>query len=144
MTALYASLQLRAFWSPINKMPWVSRFIIQSCMFCADEAYGSWSVLGSIAKHVAKDKPTMSFNFSNMKSEDIKITIIHQFGHALGFGHAMMRPEDWEVLKEFVDIKEMVRCYDARNEEDFEVLWTGKELSEDVVNYDEGSVMQYR
>ena len=112
-------------------------------MFLADVVFGSWSVLGSIAKHVPKDKSTMSFNFSNMKSEEIQITIIHQFGHALGLGHALMKPGDWEVLKEFVDIKEMARCYDARNEEEFEVLWTGKGLSEDV-NHDEGSVMQYR
>ena len=86
----------------------------------------------------------MVLNFSNMNSKRIKATILHQFGHALGLGHALMTPEDWKELKPHVDLREMMDFYGSPTREAFEVQWTGKGLSEDVVNYDKGSIMQYR
>ncbi len=103
----------------------------------------TWSALGTVAKSIPKDKPTMVLNFSNMKDDEIIATIVHQFGHALGLGHALMKPEDWHVLRKYVDQREMMECYGSPTMEDFEVQWTGKGLKE-MVNYDEGSVMQYR
>ena len=86
----------------------------------------------------------MSLNFANMSPREIKATIIHQFGHALGLGHALMKPHNWEAIKNFVDVEVMMRSYGVSCPADFETEWTGKNLSEDVVNYDEESVMEYR
>ena len=53
-----------------------------------------------------------------------------------------MRPEDWEVLKPHLNT-EMMATSMSLSLEDFEMQWTGKGLHSGV-NYDEGSVMQYR
>lgn len=88
--------------------------------------------------------PTMVLNFSNMESsEEIEATIIHQFGHALGLGHALMKPSDWKVLKDFVDQEKMMKSYGLQGVDDFEVQWTGKGMDKAEVNYDEESIMQY-
>ena len=83
----------------------------------------------------------MNLNFSDMNDEEIKATIVHQFGHALGLGHALMRPKVWEVLKPYLNIGMITTSISM---EDFEVHWTGKGLDDNVVNYDEKSVMRYR
>ena len=78
----------------------------------------------------------MVLNFSNMSDEeDIKATIIHQFGHALGLGHSLMEPSEWKYLKPCVNVEDV---------ENFEVEWTGKKLKKSIVNYDKESVMRYR
>ena len=105
---------------------------------------GSWSALGTFAKYIPKELPTMILNFSNMNSEMIKATILHQFGHALGLGHALMKPEVWEWLRSHVNLREMMAFYGSPSLEAFEMQWTGKGLSGDVVNYNERSIMQYR
>ena len=71
-----------------------------------------------------------------MSDEDIKATIIHQFGHALGLGHALMKPNEWKDLKP--------NCVNIEDVENFEVQWTGKKLKKSIVNYDKESVMRYR
>ena len=87
----------------------------------------------------------MVLNFSSMNDEQIKGTIVHQFGHALGLGHALMRPEDWEVLKEYLDLQQMLSFYSSPSLEDFEVQWTGKGRRDPAsVNYDEESIMTFR
>ena len=85
----------------------------------------------------------MSLNFKNMNEGQIKATVVHQFGHALGFGHALMKPQDWKSIKEFVNVNMMVQNYGAQNEEEFEIQWTGKGMS-DKAKYSEDSVMRYR
>ena len=82
----------------------------------------------------------MNLNFSDMNDEEIKATIVHQFGHALGLEHALMRPNVWEVLKPYLNVGMITTSITK----DFEVHWTGKGLNDSVVNYDEGSVMRYR
>ncbi len=103
----------------------------------------SWSALGTVAKTIPTSDPTLALNFSKMKSDEIKATIVHQFGHALGLGHALMKPDHWDVLKEYLDVDEMVRHYGSPSEDAFEVQWTGKGMGREV-NYDGGSVMRYR
>ena len=89
-------------------------------------------------------EPTMGLNFANMSQKEIKMTIIHQFGHALGLGHALMKPQYWEAIKKFVDVNVMMRSYGVNSLADFETQWTGNGLGENEVNYDEESVMGYR
>jgi hypothetical protein len=43
----------------------------------------------------------MSLNFQNMNMQEIKATVVHQFGHALGLGHALMKPDDWEHVQHY-------------------------------------------
>jgi len=110
----------------------------------ADVDYGSWSMMGSWAKKLPQDIPTMIFNFSQMSSEEIKATIVHQFGHALGLGHALMMPKDLESLRDYLDLEVMKEAYGSPSIPDFEVQWTGRNYDISRVNYDEDSVMQYR
>ena len=112
---------------------------------CIDSsADGSWSALGCEAKHTPKSKPTMVLNFKAMNEDEVKTTVIHQFGHALGLGHALMKPNKWEVLKPHLKIDEMMRSYGSPNIDSFEVQWTGKNMNKEDVNYDPGSIMHSR
>ena len=106
----------------------------------ANDNKTTWSDLGSIAKNTSDGRATMSLNFSNMNDQEIETTIVHQFGHALGLGHSLMKPRDWKVLKPYLMMTNTLSC----NLEDLDVMWTGEGLDEDVVNYDKQSVMQYR
>ena len=87
----------------------------------------------------------MSLNFRNMDVKEVKAMVIHQFGHALGMGHALMRPEEWDGIKEYVDVRKMaMSCHDEIDEKAFMRQWTGMGLRTHVqVNHDEKSVMQY-
>ena len=86
----------------------------------------------------------MVLDFADMNDDQIKSTVIHQFGHALGLGHALMKPEDWTVLKPYLNLRKMMKSCGTETLEDLEVQWTGKNLSRSVVNYDEESIMGYR
>ena len=97
-----------------------------------------------MAKVIDKSKPTMTLDFSRMNGEAIKGTVVHQFGHALGLGHALMRPEDWEVLKEYLNVQQMCDFHNLPSVEEFQMQWTGKGHDPATINYDEGSIMAYR
>ena len=97
----------------------------------------------------------MSLTFANLSDGMIKAVIIHQFGHALGFGHALMDPMDWVTLKRYVDLEKMMKSLGVLTKEDLEVVWVGKGLNEVelsgttldngcAVLHDPKSVMQYR
>ena len=79
-----------------------------------------------------------------MNDDETKATVIHQFGHALGVGHALMKPKDWKALKPYVHLDSMMKSHGVSSERDFQIEWTGKKLKLSVVNYDEESVMGYR
>ena len=109
---------------------------------------GSWSMIGSTAKFVEKGKPTMVIKLrKGMSSEEITATINHQFGHALGFGHVLMKQSEWDILNtsKFVDQRKMMKSYGVDDLAKFEVQWTGKGMPESGFNCsDDNSVMQFR
>jgi predicted Zn-dependent protease with MMP-like domain len=86
----------------------------------------------------------MILNFSGMNDKKIKATIVHQFGHALGLGHALMKPDVWRLLKPLVNLNEMMNSLAVHSVSDLEKLWCGKGLRQRNLNYDEESVMHYR
>ena len=125
----------------------ISIHYVATCCFTriifVDDDFSNWTAIGAPALLINHRKPTMSLNFRNMNEQEIRATVIHQFGHALGLGHALMKPEDWHAVKYFVNVEEMVKSYGANNEEEFEIQWTGKEMSEKA-KYSEKSIMRYR
>lgn len=56
---------------------------------------GSWSYLGTTAKYIAADKPTMNFGWFDESTSDMEFsrTVIHEFGHMLGMIHEHMQPD---------------------------------------------------
>ena len=104
---------------------------------------GSWSAMGSVALHYDKKQPTMVLDLSNMSPSEIDATIIHQFGHALGLGHALLKKEDWNVLEGCVDVEVMKKSLGLPAERDFEMQLTGSGARA-ACNYEKSSVMQYK
>ena len=81
----------------------------------------------------------MNLNFSGMMDKEIKATILHQFGHALGLGHAIIKPDEWNDFKQHLNAREIKRIideYDLHSESDSS---TCKES-----RYDDYSIMKFR
>jgi serralysin len=55
---------------------------------------GSWSVIGTTAKRVPKDQPTMNFGWltPGVSDDEARRVILHEFGHALGLIHEHQNP----------------------------------------------------
>ena len=55
---------------------------------------GSWSVIGTTARNVPKDKPTMNFGWlkPTITDAEARRVILHEFGHALGLIHEHQNP----------------------------------------------------
>ena len=95
----------------------------------------------------------MVLDLRGYESDGIVSMIIHQFGHALGLGHALMEPKEWAVLKNHMDMEMVKEYHHDVSEGDLEILLTGKGMDRidwgkmnlyGSANYDSGSVMQYR
>ena len=55
---------------------------------------GSWSVIGTTAKNVSKDRATMNFGWltPDVTDDEARRVILHEFGHALGLIHEHQNP----------------------------------------------------
>lgn len=55
---------------------------------------GSWSMLGTECRGVARDKPTMNFGWidGDSSDDDVISVVLHEFGHALGLIHEHQNP----------------------------------------------------
>ena len=82
----------------------------------------------------------MNLNFSGMMDEQIKATIIHQFGHALGLGHALTKPDDWNSLKKRLHSKKLKWIVDEFHLNSESDSITCNEAS----RYDDNSIMKFR
>ncbi|MFG1379136.1 hypothetical protein [Xanthobacter autotrophicus] len=62
----------------------------------------SWSVLGTTARQIARDEPTMNFGWltEELAEDKARSVILHEFGHALGLIHEHQNPHvpvAWDV-----------------------------------------------
>jgi hypothetical protein len=57
---------------------------------------GSWSVIGTTARSVPKNQPTMNFGWltPGVSDDEARRVILHEFGHALGLIHEHQNPLD--------------------------------------------------
>jgi serralysin len=55
---------------------------------------GSWSVIGTTAKSIPKNQPTMNFGWltPGVSDDEARRVILHEFGHALGLIHEHQNP----------------------------------------------------
>ena len=97
--------------------------------------------MGASAQFYSKSEPTMFFDFTNMTPNEINATILHNFGHALGLGHALMTSGEWTLLKEYVNPKKMVESLNLSQEAELQGFWTGEGAS---ANHDAQSIMRYK
>jgi serralysin len=60
-----------------------------------NQGQGSWSYIGTSCLNVDKNKPTMNYGWfdENTRDEEFSRTVLHEFGHSLGFGHEHLHPE---------------------------------------------------
>ena len=105
----------------------------------------SWSKLGSDAQTVNHDKPTLVLKLNDMDYYNIRATIVHEFGHALGLGHEHQHPEYWRNIKKFLSISNMKADLNVKDEV-FDYQWTNNNPEQDALmsEYDEESVMHYQ
>jgi hypothetical protein len=56
---------------------------------------GSWSVLGTQCRQIAKTEPTMNFGWLTDESSDDEVSrvVLHEFGHMLGLIHEHQNPQ---------------------------------------------------
>jgi hypothetical protein len=78
---------------------------------------GSWSVIGTTCKNIAKDKPTMNFGWltSGVADEEARRVILHEFGHALGLvhEHQLMDPTGWNKPAVIADLSKPPNSWGA-------------------------------
>lgn len=71
---------------------------------------GSWSYVGTSAKHVPTDQETMNLALSFLRQSDgFSGTVIHEFGHAIGLHHEHVSPEvayDWNEAQIIADMQQ--------------------------------------
>jgi len=60
-----------------------------------DEVGGSWSMIGTDARDVAVDQPTMNLGWATEATpeNDFASVVLHEFGHAIGLLHEHNHPE---------------------------------------------------
>lgn len=106
---------------------------------------GSWSAIGTDARNFPQNQDTMNFGWD--VSEDI-VTVLHEFGHAIGLGHEHQNPKgglNWNEEKVYAALSGPPNNW-SREQIKFNVLdyavlvpggWTATE-------FDAYSVMLYR
>lgn len=103
---------------------------------------GNWSYLGTDARHIPKDRPTMHLEPSHDR-KDFYNTVLHEFGHALGLEHEHQHPERTIEFNE----KELFNFAYSENfgisEIYHNIIKTLPKEDHLVTDYDKDSIMHY-
>jgi hypothetical protein len=106
---------------------------------------GSWSYIGNQCYQIAQNSPSMNFGWfdNNTSDEEFSRVVIHEFGHALGFGHEHQNPTspiEWNVT-------EVYNYYALggwdKEKVDNNILNKFSPSSVDYTNFDAQSIMLY-
>lgn len=108
---------------------------------------GSWSQLGTSARAVPQDKPTMNFGWfhDDTREEEFSRTTIHEFGHALGCVHEHQSPNNrinWDVEKVYAYFMRPPNNW-SKQKIDYNLLRSYDSKTTLASDYDERSVMLY-
>ncbi|QHD06810.1 M12 family metallopeptidase [Pseudomonas sp. R76] len=104
---------------------------------------GNWSMVGTDAKKIPADQPTMHFDFNSTK-DSAKRNIIHEFGHALGLLHEHQHPDrsfEFNIAKTYRIYKKHAQWSQAETYEN--ILKKLKPADITHSHYDQKSIMHY-
>jgi hypothetical protein len=107
---------------------------------------GSWSYIGTFAKQVAREKPTMNLGWMTLKlpEAEARSVVLHEFGHALGLIHEHLNPVrriDWNQKQVREDLRRSQGWDDATIDANMFAQYDPKETF--ATDVDPQSIMMY-
>jgi serralysin len=111
-----------------------------------DGSKGSWSYIGTFARQIANDKPTMNLGWMSLQlpEAEARSVVLHEFGHALGLIHEHLNPVqhiDWNRKRVREDLKRSQGWDDATIDANMFAQYDPKETF--ATDLDPQSIMMY-
>lgn len=107
---------------------------------------GHWSYIGTYAKTIPSNQPTMNLEINSRTSAtELSRVILHEFGHALGMIHEHQHPLvsiPWDKEKVYADLGGYPN-YWSRETVDFNLFATYTTAETTYGAYDKASIMHY-
>ena len=113
---------------------------------------GAWSTVGTDARYVKKDKPTMNLGWiddeSNYDAPEYKntgIVVLHEFGHMLGMIHEHSREDtviEWDKEAVYKSLGKSPNNW-SKNDIDEQIFQAVKKETFNGSDYDKKSMMHY-